>query len=311
MEKFVWTKQQLPTQPSARRGHAMAFDNIGKAVIVFGGYGAAGVLDDTWLWDGDTWRPHVQPAGPTARAFAALAQDPVQGGLVMFGGTSAFGSVLSDTWIWDGTAWQAATLTSSPPGRTGAAAAPDLTNQAVLVFGGTFGDRKAMFLNDTWLWTNGTWIAASKKAAPPARAYACLVADRSKKRSVLFGGANGSYLDDSWVWDGRNWFQQPVASGLQGQQGASAVYDEFHAATLVFGGFGEQRASDGGRAPKAFADTWSFKEAVWTHYEPGSAPPAGMWSAMAKDPKGPGVVLLTDNGGKRFGTSETWRGALL
>jgi hypothetical protein len=310
MNNFVWTKQQPMTQPPARRGHVMALDNISKAVIVFGGSGAAGILDDTWIWDGETWHTHTQSVRPPARAFATLAQDPTRGGLVMFGGTGASGTTLSDTWIWDGSAWQGASPTSSPPGRSGAAAASDLTNGAVLVFGGTFGDRRAKFLNDTWLWTTGSWVAASKKTAPPARAYASLVADRRTKQSILFGGGNGSYLDDSWVWDGRSWFQQPGAPGLQARQGRSAIYDEVHAVTVLFGGFGEQRLNDGKRVPAAFADTWSFKEAVWTHYETPAAPPAGMWSVMAQDPKSSGVVLLTDTGGKSFGNSETWTGAL-
>ncbi len=41
--------------PSARRGHAMAYDAAREVIVLFGGRGVDGLLGDTWWWDGERW----------------------------------------------------------------------------------------------------------------------------------------------------------------------------------------------------------------------------------------------------------------
>jgi hypothetical protein len=69
-----WQERVVPSSPPARWGHAMAFDRHRGRVIVFGGVGESGPLDDTWELDGNEWRsmPIVgeQPPPSTQNAMA-------------------------------------------------------------------------------------------------------------------------------------------------------------------------------------------------------------------------------------------------
>ena len=99
----LWT-QVADTGPSARSGHAMAFDVAAGQVVLFGGIAGA-PLGDTWTWDGAVWT-QVQDVGPSARSGHAMAAitDPQRRAL-LYGGFGADGMGLADTWAWDGTAW--------------------------------------------------------------------------------------------------------------------------------------------------------------------------------------------------------------
>ncbi|MGK0155974.1 MAG: hypothetical protein ACI9SE_002941, partial [Neolewinella sp.] len=47
----TWTRASH-SGPSARSGHAMAFDSARGAVVLFGGNISSGATDDTWEFDG-------------------------------------------------------------------------------------------------------------------------------------------------------------------------------------------------------------------------------------------------------------------
>ena len=49
----VWSA--TPGAPPHRRGTAMAYDEARRRVVLFGGDGEAGMLDDTWEWNGRQW----------------------------------------------------------------------------------------------------------------------------------------------------------------------------------------------------------------------------------------------------------------
>ena len=109
--------------PSARYGHAMAFDLATSRVVLFGGQSGATLLGDVWSWNGatNTWTS-VTPAGtaPSARVHPALAQaDKVVPGLLMFGGRDA-GGAKNDAWLLSGVGggspqWQAVTTAGAAP----------------------------------------------------------------------------------------------------------------------------------------------------------------------------------------------------
>ncbi len=112
----TWTKQSVTVAPPARENAAVAASPSG-GVVLFGGEGNAtrvsdtGWLNDTWLWDGSSWRLQAPPASPPAREYAAMATGPATG-LVLFGGQACCQSgnayALADTWRWDGGTWQPA-----------------------------------------------------------------------------------------------------------------------------------------------------------------------------------------------------------
>ena len=75
--------------PSSRFGAAAADDPTAGGVVLFGGAGPAGVLSDTWIWNGRAWSQAPATGNPDARAGAGCAYDVAAGQLVMFGGAVA------------------------------------------------------------------------------------------------------------------------------------------------------------------------------------------------------------------------------
>ena len=60
---WVWNGRawsETPTAPERRRGTAMAYDEARRRVVLFGGDGEHGLLDDTWEWDGREWTRRTQ-----------------------------------------------------------------------------------------------------------------------------------------------------------------------------------------------------------------------------------------------------------
>ena len=46
----AWTRQTPASSPPGRFQTAMAYDTANGTVVMFGGYGTSGELDDTWTW---------------------------------------------------------------------------------------------------------------------------------------------------------------------------------------------------------------------------------------------------------------------
>lgn len=112
--------------PSARYGHAMAFDAARGTLVLFGGATLTGNLADTWTWNGTQWQL-AATTGPAARANAAMTYDSLRQRIVMIGGD--FG--LSDHWEWDGLQWTQVSATT-PMGTNRAALGHDPVRDVLL-----------------------------------------------------------------------------------------------------------------------------------------------------------------------------------
>jgi hypothetical protein len=71
----------------------MVFDSARGHAVLFGGESAAGILNDTWEWDGLAWTQQ-QDTGPSPRWHHALAFDLVHNLVVLFGGDPGNGNAL-------------------------------------------------------------------------------------------------------------------------------------------------------------------------------------------------------------------------
>lgn len=97
-EKFGEWESREGDAPAARTSHSMTYDIARRRTVVFGGRGEdEHALNDTWEWDGSTWK-EAPVAGPQARDAQAMAYDSNRGRVVIFGGRSQHGLALSDTW---------------------------------------------------------------------------------------------------------------------------------------------------------------------------------------------------------------------
>ncbi|GEM_PF-6889085 len=278
----------------ARSRHAMAFDAARGRTILFGGYDGSAQLQDTWIWDGDNWRPAGNKTLPPRRSQHALAYDEARKVCILFGGVGPAG-VLGDTWEWNGTDWKKMSPTTSPPARFAHAMAYDPTLRRVVVFGGFDG---RSFLDDHWEWDGTNWTKRSLSKRPSARAAHAMAYDPVRKRLVLFGGSSGfSNYFDTWEFDGKAWTAAAPSASPPAREAHSMAYDPNLAKILLFGGWNR-------RTP--LRDLWSWNGTTWTQINlSGSYPTAREAFTLTVDTTRKRFVLF---GG--FGTStnlgDTW-----
>jgi hypothetical protein len=105
----TWTAEITPPNLSPRSDAAIAFNPTLDAVVLFGGLGANGPLNDTWLWNGSTWNPASAPGpSPNPRSGDVLSECPTPGGnetspalaSILLGGTLAPGVLALDVWFY-------------------------------------------------------------------------------------------------------------------------------------------------------------------------------------------------------------------
>jgi hypothetical protein len=254
-----------PSSPPGRIGAAAAYDAGTGQVVIFGGFGSAGLLNDTWVWNGTSWFQFSGsgcgtscPSSPPGRVGASIAYDPASGKLVLFGGSpqTTNTAALNDTWVWNGNSWSqvagsgcSSSCASSPPARYYPSFADDPATGQVVLFGG-YG--RTAVLNDTWVWNGSQWsqvagsgCTTSCAGSPPPRDVAGLAFDKGTNQLVLFGGGPGATLDDTWAWNGGGWFSLDSAacttscpSSPPGRKGAGLSFDINNNGLVLFGGQG-------------------------------------------------------------------------
>ena len=245
--------------PSARGGHAMAYDPIAKKLLMFGGAKDMTSNAETWAWDGSTktWAKLAPNNSPSpCNNNIAMAYDEVGGALMLFGATSGNGAG-NETWIFDRQTanWIHLNPSVRPPKRNQFAMAYDANGKHVVLFGG-YDSGQA---NDTWLW-NGqakTWSAASPSNHPTARSNHAMAHDPVRKKTVLFGGwssATVASLGDTWLWDGTNWTKETPASQPSARSSHAMAFDPVSQRVVLYGGWS---------GSTALADTWYWNGSNW------------------------------------------------
>jgi hypothetical protein len=102
-----WTEMKPSTLPGTRYGAQVAVNPITNRTILFGGIRVDTIdekkkiqkqvyADDTWEWDGSTWRQLQTDATPGPRENAGMAFDPQRNWIIITGGWSGY--FHSDTW---------------------------------------------------------------------------------------------------------------------------------------------------------------------------------------------------------------------
>jgi len=281
-----WTALAAGASPRARSGAAMAYDIVRRQVVMFGGQRpvdgavtAAGLLDDTWIWDRGAWtsRTALRTTRPSPRNAYGLVRDAAQDVAVLFGGhtdNERVAGLTSDTWVWDGATWRALDAAPPLPPRIGFALGHD--GRHVVMFGGARETRELIEAADaTWALIDARWVLQPTDTAPSARAGAAMAYDAARGKLVLFGGDDGTGEGpfDTWEWDGARW-AQVAAFGPPPRTGHVMVYDPARACVVLFGGLG----------PGELSDTWEWDGARWTERVSAGPSPASASFTMAYDP---------------------------
>ncbi|HEY6237703.1 MAG TPA: kelch repeat-containing protein, partial [Thermoplasmata archaeon] len=76
---------RLSGHPPTRAGPAMSYDPAAQAVVLFGGDGNFGMMNDTWLFQNGNWTALATASAPSPRAYAGMAFDPSDGWMILFG----------------------------------------------------------------------------------------------------------------------------------------------------------------------------------------------------------------------------------
>lgn len=213
----TWTQMTVAgTPPAPRHGHGAVYRPAGQggpAMIVFGGFDAAGVaLADAWslsLTPGSEAWTALAPVGgpPAARGYHTAVWDRNGARMIVFAGSAdrpnpwgAAGTrtLFSDLWALDPAAgtWTALTATGTPPpgaGRAGHAAVYDAKGRRMIVLGGcdTTTAGSEVYYNDVTALDTQTlvWTALSTAGtAPSVRTLHSAVLDEIGRRVFVFAG---------------------------------------------------------------------------------------------------------------------------
>jgi hypothetical protein len=276
----TWVQQSPATSPAARAWHATAYDAARGQIVLFGGLGNSGYLNDTWVWDGVTWTQKFPAITPPARGLFGLIYDAAHQQVLMFGGAGDGGNAgyFNDTWAWDGNNWRQLSSQNSPSPRDQVQMAYDERRGQVVLFGGY--TTLVGTLGDTWIWDGTNWEQESPSTSPPPTLGDPMVYDSTSQNVFLYEAIN----QQNWMWTGNNWIQE--SSTVKPYLRAPSVADDpLHGEVILFGGQGVSCANCFGN------DTYAWNAADWSLLSPPVSPPGRELSSLAFD-RGRGTAML-------------------
>lgn len=99
----AWTEVFPVDSPPLRNLFGLAYDPDLGAVVLFGGFTAAGFVNDTWAWNGSNWLSAGSIAAPAGRAEMAMDYDSTRHEIVLFGGFTIVAGTFEfgDTWTYN------------------------------------------------------------------------------------------------------------------------------------------------------------------------------------------------------------------
>jgi len=286
--KASWTlRPSKGKQPTARWGHAMAYDPGRGMAVLAGGEDLDTNLElaDLWDWDPNsaTWTQRLdgsEPNLPAARMYASLVT--AQNRLDLLAGLTLdqeSGKEVASRELWEldpasATFTNRSVIQSGPSPRAGHSIAFCPATGKTYIFGGERLDTSAL-LDDLWEWDGSSWTEVQADVRPPARASAAIAYDPYRKSLVIFAGCSSalSFSDatecfhDTWEWQSstRKWTQllpatSPDYLNQNGLWPPQMVTDSGRGKLLLFG----MAASNSSTA----VWEWDGATTTWTNRTP-------------------------------------------
>jgi len=285
--RWVPISPSSATVPPGRTQAGSIYDPVGRRLVVFGGKGSGGNLNDVWAYDlqQNRWSELTPAAGdsPTPRFTPNAVYDPIGHQMIVWSGQSSAG-FHNDVWAFDLSTNQWSEFDAPPPEpnvRYGAASVFDPVAGELVTFAG-FTDQGRF--EDTWRFAvaQETWREVDTSAGHPLKR--CLHSasyDSGRHRMIIFGGQRSGALNDIWAFDlaSDRWSDLSPGSRPDGRFFTAQAYDPRGDRVLVFGGnLGGSRSNQ----------VWSFSLAArsWQLLAPSGAAPT------ARD--GSGGILIPD-----------------
>jgi len=167
----------------------------------------------------------------------------------------------------------------------------DSARGEVLLFG-TNVDGGPPVTSETWAWRAGNWTKLAVAKSPPARTWAGMAYDETRRRVVLFGGQAATEqvsgqglpaLADTWTWDGQSWSELRPSTHPPAAVGPVLAYDAKLGQVVAVV---DSTTSDS-------TDTWVWNGSTWTRLQLAVTPPAPRINeALAYDVARASLVLF-------------------
>jgi len=258
--------------PAPRRLGTAIYDPIGQRVILFGGRGASGFLNDAWALDLATltWQA-VETAGdaPEPRHGHDAIYDPFYHRMVIWAGQST--RFYNDTRALDLQTYEWSNITPAerPTARYGSVSVLDPLAARLVTFAGftsegsRFQDTQGFALGDA-VWQDLT--PAGLK--PVARCLHTGAYHPFYHQMIIYGGQRSGPLDDLWLFDlfEHTWTEWTPAARPPGRFFATSFVDPAGRFTV----FGGQTAAGNVNETLSF----SFETGQWQRVETEGAPSA-------------------------------------
>ncbi|MHC4660668.1 MAG: fibronectin type III domain-containing protein [Planctomycetota bacterium] len=291
-----WAQRFPGGSPTARYGHAMAFDSTRNEVVLYGGFDGLGYRGGTtWLYNGSAWNTSTNIPQPNPRSGQCMAYDSVRGVTVMFGGYNGT-HYLQDTWEFNSSnlLWQMVDPGPTVSVRQYAGMAFMENISETFIFGGYAGGGP---FGTCYLWDGSAW------GVGPVPVFAAhshsMTWDPDNERVLIFGGYSGGAPQEYFYeyTSGSGWADISTGGEPSPRYGHVMAYNSHNGELLVFGG-----NTGGGPTTSAsvfFGGNWF--PALFTQL-----PSARDYSSMVYDSYRRVMVLFggRDNGGGPLG--DTW-----
>ncbi len=218
-DTWIWTSRGWAlaapvTSPPGRIDAAAAFDPETRQVLLFGGrhapFGGGPSLNDTWAWDGDTWRRLDRGVnGPPPGEGASMAWDDALDEMVLV--TAAGNASGGDqTWIWSGTHWVLQVHGAVAPSAFNLPMAFDPVTGSLIAEGCCFAPQSQLgALDTTWRWDGHRWLQVPDSAEPLPGSSLAL--NPASGRLTLCNCGPMLALPALASWTGRSWELTDVA----------------------------------------------------------------------------------------------------
>jgi hypothetical protein len=208
--------------------------------------------------------------------------DSTAGDGVLFGGefenaTLARTTYANYTWTFLHGHWTNVSTTVAPSERWGTVMSDDPAEGGVILFGGAEAlPHQTVYLNDTWLWSGGTWRNITPVHSPPGTYWASMAYDSALGELVLFGGGNQSsqYTNETWTFSHGAWTEIFPSTEPPARDAQMMVDDAASSEIVMFGG---------GGLTGDLNDTWTFSGGDWAPIGGGNHPGARVGAGLAYD----------------------------
>lgn len=289
--------------PPGRSFAAMAYDARTHELMMYGGFtelSQAGVLNDTWAWDGKGWTPRNPRTVPTIQN-PSMTYDAANGELLMVGSEVTGQTGRNSVWSWTGGDWvqQFVWTTpgcgkSCPPSTTlpfaAGAVTYDSSRSRVLMLAGAPGGPGA----ETWTWDGAKW-AKIATAHRPTLLSCCVTPDRSTGHLLALGyyGDWGG-INRVWIFDGSDW----TLSSTSTPTGEAMVIDDPSTGRPLL-----VRSNE--TAGNASPGTWSWNGSAWQRLDV-MTPAFRSGSSLGYDAADKQVILFGGRDAYGNTVSDTW-----